>query len=93
MDQGTPIVLNKKILLLCIVTFLISLGIVSGGLYWMGRMQRNEKAQMVDQSNLAVDAFEQYTIQIVNYVDALLHAVRMVYLNTHSVMDGTFIQV
>jgi diguanylate cyclase (GGDEF)-like protein len=87
MDQGTPIVLNKKILLLCIVTFLISLGIVSGGLYWMGRMQRNEKAQMVDQSNLAVDAFEQYTIQIVNYVDALLHAVRMVYLNTHSVIE------
>ncbi len=87
MDQGTPISLNKKILLLCIVACLISLGIVSGGEYLIERMRRNEKAQMVNQANLTVDAFEQYTIQMVNHVDALLHAVRMIYLSTYSVTE------
>ncbi len=77
---------KNKLLLLCASACLIVLSI-AGYLYLLEMLYQDEKTRVIREANLAVDAFEQHTIQVVNQVDVILHSVRMLYLRAGSVKD------
>ncbi len=79
-----PAFFNKRVLLLCTSACLIAFFIAAGFLL-RARTYQAEKARLVSEAAIGVDACGQHTIQILNQVDVLLHGVRMIYTRTGSV--------
>lgn len=73
------IILNKTLILLSL-SFIIIFSIIIEYIYILERTYQNEKDQVFRESNIAVDAFEQHTAQIINQGDLLLRSIRMVHL-------------
>ncbi len=61
--------------------------ILGGCLYFREVLYRDENARVNREAELAVDAFEQHTAQIVNQVDMLLLGVRMMYQRSASAAE------
>ncbi len=79
--------MNKSILVLVICVSLICLAIIGGGMYLREQARNDQAVQALAEATVKVDTLAQYTIQVVNYSDALLHAVRAYYLRTSSLTE------
>ncbi|HQC72347.1 MAG TPA: sensor domain-containing diguanylate cyclase [Candidatus Competibacteraceae bacterium] len=84
--------MKRHILLLCLGVGLMSLGVLGGGWYFLAQARQEQEAQLLQQTRLAADAFEQHTVRVVSYVDVLLWSLRAAYLRTGSLSEmQTFI--
>jgi diguanylate cyclase (GGDEF)-like protein len=75
---------NKRVLLLCTSAGLIAF-VIAAGFIMRARTYQAEKASLINEATIGVEACGQHTIQILNQVDMLLHGVRMTYIRTGSV--------
>ena len=74
-----------RIFIFFVCVGLVIAGVFAGAAWLRQKMYLDMKTQMVTEANLAMFASVEHTMLIVNQVDALLHAVRLHYLGTHSV--------
>lgn len=82
---GIP--LSKKILFVLLSVGIIILGILAGSSRLIESIYQNEKALIIREANVSVDALEQHTVQIVNQVDLILNSVRIFYYRTRSIAE------
>ncbi len=81
-------IFENKILLLCTLSTLIILCLLLGGMMFNEYLYQNEKALVMAEASTTAEAFEQYTVQVINQVDVLLNAVRSFYRRTGSLSEA-----
>ncbi len=84
MSEKRSATFKTRILIFCALVALIITGIIAVGVHFSNNLYQDGKDQLLREANIAVDAFAEHTLQIVNQVDSLLHGVRMVYLGSNS---------